>query len=58
MDTVLRWKEDMPACPRCGGETEAMLRLLIDGGEIVGELPEPRAIREYALGQLDRLLGG
>jgi hypothetical protein len=35
-----------------------MLKPLIDGGEIVGEFPEPRAIREYALGQLDRLLGG
>ena len=58
VDTVLRGKEDMPACPRCGGETEAMLRPLIDGGEIVGELPEPRSIREYTLGQLGRLPGG
>ncbi len=58
VDTVLRWKEDMPACPRCGGETEAMLRPLIEGGEIVGELPEPRSIREYTLGQLGRLPGG
>ena len=58
VDTVLRWEDDAPACPRCGGETEAMLRPLIDGGEIVGELPEPRAIREYTLGQLGRLPGG
>ncbi len=58
VDAVLRWEDDVPACPRCGGETEAMLRPLIDGGEIVGKLPEPRAIREYALGQLSRLPGG
>lgn len=58
VDAVLRWGDDAPACPRCGGETEAMLRPLIIGGEIVGELPEPRAIREYALGQLGRLPGG
>lgn len=57
-DTVLIWEDDAPACPLCGGKTEAMLRPLIEGGEIVGELPEPRAIREYALGQLGRLQGG
>ena len=58
VDTVLRREEDAPACPRCGGETEAMLRPLIEGGEIVGELPEPRSIRESTLGQLGRLPGG
>ena len=58
VDIVLRWGDDVPACPRCGGETEAMLRPLIEAGEIVGELPEPRAIREYTLGQLGRLPGG
>jgi len=58
VDTVLRYEDDMPACPRCGGETEAMLRPLIEAGEIVGELPEPRAIREHTLGQLGRLPGG
>jgi len=58
VDTVLRGEDDAPACPRCGGETEAMLRPLIEAGEIVGELPEPRAIREYTLGQLGRLPGG
>ena len=58
VDTVLRREDDAPACPRCGGETEAMLRPLIEAGEIVGELPEPRVIREHTLGQLGRLLGG
>ena len=58
VDTVLRREDDAPACPRCGGETEAMLRPLIEAGEIVGELPEPRVIREHTLGQLSRLLGG
>jgi len=58
VDTVLIWDDDASACPRCGGETEAMLRPLIEAGEIVGELPEPRAIREYTLGQLGRLPGG
>jgi hypothetical protein len=42
-----------PVCPRCGGETEEMLRPLIRDGEIVGELPEPKEIRRRTLAQID-----
>jgi len=42
-------------CPRCGGETEAMLRPLVRDGEIVADMPEPRQIREHVIEQIGRL---
>ena len=54
-DVVRPWGEPAPACPRCGGETEAMLRPLIEDGVIVGDLREPNRIREYVLEQISRL---
>jgi len=54
-DIVQAYGRSMPRCPRCGGETEAMLRPLVRNGEIVAELPEPSRIRERVLDQIGRL---
>lgn len=55
VDVVRPWGEEAPVCPVCGGETEAMLRPLVKGGVIVGDLPEPRRIRELVLEQISKL---
>jgi nicotinate phosphoribosyltransferase len=39
----------------CGGEQEALLRPLLDGGRLVRDLPPPRTIREHVLDQLRRV---
>ncbi len=41
-------------CPICGAKVEALLRPLIENGEVVAELPKARDIREYVLGQAER----
>jgi nicotinate phosphoribosyltransferase len=55
VDTVLPFDSSKPECPRCGGETEPMLKPLIEKGKIVSELPEPKEIRGYVLGQMDKV---
>ncbi len=55
VDTVLPFGSSKPECPLCGGETEPMLKPLIEGGKIVAELPEPKEIRQYVLGQTQKL---
>jgi nicotinate phosphoribosyltransferase len=55
VDTVLPFDSPKPECPECGGETEPMLKPLIEGGKIVAELPEPREIRGYVLEQIKKL---
>ena len=55
VDVVEAFGKPGPRCPRCGGETEPMLRMLIKDGEITAELPVPGQIREQVLEQLDRL---
>jgi nicotinate phosphoribosyltransferase len=55
VDIVLPFGSSKPECPRCGGETEPMLKPLIKGGKIVAELPEPKEIRGYVLGQINKL---
>jgi nicotinate phosphoribosyltransferase len=57
VDTVLPFDEPKPECPRCVGETEPMLKPLIERGKIVAELPEPKEIRGYVLGQIGKLSG-
>jgi nicotinate phosphoribosyltransferase len=42
-------------CPSCGGETEAMLRPIVKGGEVVGDLKPPKEIREHVLEQINKL---
>jgi nicotinate phosphoribosyltransferase len=54
VDTVLPFDSSKPECPRCGGETEPMLKPLIEKGKIIAELPEPKEIRGYVLGQLNK----
>ncbi len=55
VDVVLPSGKPSPSCPRCGGGMEAMLKPLVEGGEIVGELPTPGEIRGRVLEQLGRL---
>ncbi len=55
VDKVCLFSESPPKCPKCGGETEPMLKPLIKNGEIVAELPKPREIRYYVLEQLKKV---
>jgi nicotinate phosphoribosyltransferase len=55
VDTVLPFNSSEPECPECGGKTEPMLKPLIKGGKIVGELPRPKEIRSYVLDQIEKL---
>ncbi len=55
VDMVLPFDSSKPVCPRCGGETEPMLKPLIEGGKIVVELPEPKEIRGYVLEQIEKV---
>ena len=55
VDTVLPFDSSKPECPRCGGETEPMLKPLIEGGKVVAELPKPKEIRRYVLEQTKKL---
>jgi nicotinate phosphoribosyltransferase len=55
VDTVLPFDSSKPECLQCGGETEPMLKPLIEGGKIVAELPEPKKIRGYVLEQTKKL---
>ena len=55
VDTVLPFDSSKPECPECGGETEPMLKPLIEGGKIVAELPRPKEIRRYVLEQIGKL---
>ncbi|MBS7622936.1 nicotinate phosphoribosyltransferase, partial [Candidatus Bathyarchaeota archaeon] len=54
-DLVLNADEREPACLRCGGPTEPMLRPLVKGGEIVQRLPEVDQIRQHVIEQLRRV---
>ncbi len=44
---------DRPNCPICGGETGPGLELLVEGGEIVKDMPAPEVIRDRVLNQLE-----
>jgi len=55
VDTVLPFDSSKPECPECGGETEPMLKPLIEGGKLVAELPKPKEIRQYVLEQTKKL---
>jgi len=55
VDAVLPFDLPKPECSECGGETEPMLKPLIEGGKIVAELPEPKEIRRYVLEQMGKL---
>jgi len=55
VDTVLLFKSPQPKCPKCGDETEPMLKPLIKNGKIVARLPKPKEIRQFVLKQLRNL---
>jgi len=55
VDAVLPFDSPKPECAECGGETEPMLKPLIEGGKIVAELPKPKEIRGYVLEQIKKL---
>ena len=55
VDAVLPFDLPKPECAECRGETEPMLKPLIKWGKIVAELPEPKEIRRYVLGQIGKL---
>jgi nicotinate phosphoribosyltransferase len=54
-DLVTPHSRPAPKCPTCGSPMEDMLKPLLKAGEIVGELPEPRIIRKYALQQIEMM---
>jgi nicotinate phosphoribosyltransferase len=54
-DVVLPFEVTQPKCKRCGGDTQPMLRPLIQNGKLVTELPQPSEIRQYVLKQVERL---
>lgn len=41
---------------QCGGETISLLKVFIDNGEVVDEVPEENVIREYVLNQMERII--
>jgi len=55
VDTVQPHKQRRPQCPRCGGETEPMLKPLVADGRIVAELPEPPTLRSRVLEQIGKM---
>lgn len=55
LDTVLPFDSPQPSCPKCGGETEPMLRQLVRDGKVVAKLAKPSEIRGYVLEQLEKL---
>lgn len=55
VDVVRPASEPSPSCPKCGGNTEPLLRPLIRAGQIVGDLPELAEIRRHVQKQLEGL---
>jgi nicotinate phosphoribosyltransferase len=54
-DVVLPFEVTQPKCKRCGGDTQPMLRPLIQNGKLVTELPQPSEIRQYVLKQVEKI---
>jgi nicotinate phosphoribosyltransferase len=40
----------------CGGETESLLKVFIDNGKVVNDIPEESAIRMYVLSQMEKIV--
>lgn len=62
--TVYRCEEDLTVevevevCPTCGGKMRPLLRKYLSKGRPSEDLPKVDAIREYTLGQLDKVKPG
>ena len=54
-DIVQPFLVSKPRCPKCKGKTVSMLRPIVKNGDIVSDLPKASKIREYVLGQLEKL---
>ncbi len=54
-DIVLPFAAPQPKCKQCEGDTQPMLRPLIQNGKLVTELPQPSEIRQYVLKQVEKL---
>ncbi|MFP3985605.1 MAG: nicotinate phosphoribosyltransferase [Candidatus Bathyarchaeia archaeon] len=55
VDAVLPYDASQPKCPICQNKTERMLKPLVKDGVVIGELPQPKEIRDYVLQQLKKL---
>lgn len=49
------FRSDPPSCEACGGETERMVTLRVEGGERVEAAPSPRTLRDRVLEGLEAL---
>jgi nicotinate phosphoribosyltransferase len=54
-DTVVPRVKRLERCPRCGRPVEELLKPLILNGEVVGELPSARSIRDYLMSRLEKI---
>jgi len=55
IDILQPFKKSQPSCPKCDGKTTPMLLPLVKNGRIVTKLPRPKDIRNYVLGQLEKI---
>jgi nicotinate phosphoribosyltransferase len=55
IDVLQPFNQRQPICPRCGGKTTPMLQPLIKGGRKVAKRPRVKDIRNYVLGQLEKV---
>ncbi len=54
-DTVVPREKKLERCPKCGRQVEELLKPLILDGEVVGELPSTRTIRDYLMSRLEKI---
>jgi nicotinate phosphoribosyltransferase len=54
-DACLTIEVDVEACPRCGAKMRPLFRKYLSKGKLVEDLPKIDAIREYTLGQLEKV---
>jgi len=54
-DYLVPWNKSLGKCSKCGGKVKPLLKLYVDNGKIVRELPPARKVREYVLEQLSKV---
>ena len=50
---VSPWSGSAPLCPDCGGSMDPLLKMMIDKGEIVENLPTAKEVRDKVMKQLE-----
>lgn len=55
LHSEISYEKKIAHCPKCGRETEVLLRPLVKGGRIVAKLPSVEEIRNYVLKQLKKV---